>query len=139
MYIESTIPSEHGRTAAYCCQEVDHIYNHTCLRVHEIKQFDQFCMMHSALFILNNGSSHFTSPIFPVLSMFTCFSAPLGVCMPVVCVLVAQSVTKSGPLWTSACEYGKFTILALRLSENMYTGRGTTDTGNCLYNTTCLE
>ena len=54
-------------------------------------------------------------------------------------VVQAQSVTKSGPLWTSACEYGKFNILALRLSENMYTGRGTTDTGNCLYNTTCLE
>jgi len=45
-----------------------------------------------------------------------------------------QAAMKGGLLWTSACKFRKFTILALRDSIDMYSGTGTTDTAirSCL-------
>lgn len=56
----------------------------------------------------------------------------------VTAVAQAQSVAKDGPLQKLAL-HGKITLIALRISENKFTGRGTTDTGNRLFNTTHLD
>lgn len=54
-------------------------------------------------------------------------------------VVQAQSVEEDGPLRPLAPKHGKINIVALRPSENKYTGKGTTDTGNRLFNSTHLE
>ncbi|KAE8149996.1 uracil phosphoribosyltransferase [Aspergillus avenaceus] len=54
-------------------------------------------------------------------------------------VVQSQSVCRRSPIRMFAHEYGgKLTIVALRLSENKFTGKGTTDTGNRLFNTVHL-
>ena len=53
---------------------------------------------------------------------------------------VAQAQTVSGGSLTQAlARHAKFSLVALRLSDNKFTGRGTTDTGNRLFNTTHLS
>ncbi|KAF8243481.1 hypothetical protein K440DRAFT_55619 [Wilcoxina mikolae CBS 423.85] len=52
-------------------------------------------------------------------------------------VVQAQSVSEGSVAQTLA-RNGKFSLIALRLSNNKFTGRGTTDTGNRLFNTTHL-
>lgn len=54
-------------------------------------------------------------------------------------VIQAQSVSSGGPLAQALAHFKKLDFVALRLSENKFTGRGTTDTGNRLYNTTSLS
>jgi uracil phosphoribosyltransferase len=54
-------------------------------------------------------------------------------------VVQAQSVTKGNAFYkkfTHHTGYPTFYMVALRLSENKYSGRGRTDTGNRLFNTT---
>ncbi|KAK0109401.1 hypothetical protein ONS95_002099 [Cadophora gregata] len=50
-------------------------------------------------------------------------------------VVQAQSVSEGSPICRLARSQ-KLDIIALRLSDNKFTGRGTTDTGNRLFNTT---
>ena len=50
-------------------------------------------------------------------------------------VVQAESVSEGSPICGLA-RSTKLDIIALRLSENKFTGRGTTDTGNRLFNTT---
>lgn len=50
-------------------------------------------------------------------------------------VVQAQSVSN---LTQALARYTKLSLIALRVSENKFTGRGTTDTGNRLFNTTHL-
>jgi uracil phosphoribosyltransferase len=50
-------------------------------------------------------------------------------------VVQAQSVSRDSPAQVLARQ-GKLALIALRLSDNKFTGRGTTDTGNRLFNTT---
>ncbi|CAZ84860.1 unnamed protein product [Tuber melanosporum] len=52
-------------------------------------------------------------------------------------VLQAQSVSEGSPAHALA-RHADFSLVALRLSDNKFTGRGTTDTGNRLFNTTHL-
>jgi uracil phosphoribosyltransferase/adenylate kinase/phosphoserine phosphatase len=52
-------------------------------------------------------------------------------------VIQAQSVS-GGSLTQALTGYAKLSIVALRLSNNKFTGRGTTDTGNRLFNTVHL-
>lgn len=52
-------------------------------------------------------------------------------------VVQAQSITE-GPLAQALNRHAKVSLVALRLSENKFTGRGNTDTGNRLFNTTRL-
>ncbi|KAK0361561.1 hypothetical protein LTR02_017782 [Friedmanniomyces endolithicus] len=54
-------------------------------------------------------------------------------------VVQADSVGKNGSLAALAHDQGHLSLVALRLSENKYTGRGTSDTGNRLFNTTHLK
>lgn len=51
-------------------------------------------------------------------------------------VVQAQSI--SGGTFAQALTHHEVDIIALRLSDNKFTGRGTTYTGNCLFNTTHL-
>jgi len=58
----------------------------------------------------------------------------------VVIVGVAQARSVSGGVLAQAlARHGKVSLVALRLSDNKFTGRGTTDTGNRLFNTTHLS
>ncbi|KAI9776078.1 MAG: hypothetical protein M1839_000591 [Geoglossum umbratile] len=52
-------------------------------------------------------------------------------------VAQAQSVSE-GSLAEALARHAKLSLVALRLSDNKFTGRGTTDTGNRLFNTTHL-
>ena len=52
-------------------------------------------------------------------------------------VVQAQSVSRGSLVQALAC-HAKLSLVALRLSDNKFTGRGTTDTGNRLFNTTHL-
>ena len=52
-------------------------------------------------------------------------------------VVQAQAVSEGSRL-CAVKRYAKLGIVALRLSDNKFTGRGTTDTGNRLFNTTDL-
>jgi len=52
-------------------------------------------------------------------------------------VVQAQSVSE-GSLAQALARHANFSLVALRLSDNKFTGRGTTDTGNRLFNTTHL-
>ncbi|KAG0636937.1 uracil phosphoribosyltransferase-domain-containing protein [Tuber brumale] len=52
-------------------------------------------------------------------------------------VVQAQSVSEGSPAHALA-RHTNFSLVALRLSDNKFTGRGTTDTGNRLFNTTHL-
>lgn len=52
-------------------------------------------------------------------------------------VVQAQSVSEGSPTQALA-RRANFSLVALRLSDNKFTGRGTTDTGNRLFNTTHL-
>ncbi|RPA92079.1 hypothetical protein L873DRAFT_1711496 [Choiromyces venosus 120613-1] len=52
-------------------------------------------------------------------------------------VVQAQSVSEGSPAHALA-RRTNFSLVALRLSDNKFTGRGTTDTGNRLFNTTHL-
>ena len=53
-------------------------------------------------------------------------------------VVQDQCVTKDDFNWSLA-PYGKVHLVALRLSETKFVGKGTTDTGNRLFNTTHLD
>jgi len=52
-------------------------------------------------------------------------------------VVQAQSISENSHVRALA-RHAKFSLIALRLSNNKFTGRGTTDTGNRLFNTTHL-
>jgi len=52
-------------------------------------------------------------------------------------VVQAQSVSE-GSLAQTLAHHANFSLVALCLSDNRFTGRGTTDTGNRLFNTTHL-
>ncbi|PMD56107.1 uncharacterized protein K444DRAFT_632542 [Hyaloscypha bicolor E] len=52
-------------------------------------------------------------------------------------VVQAQSVSEGSLAQALAC-HANFSLITLRLSDNKFTGRGTTDTGNRLFNTTHL-
>jgi uracil phosphoribosyltransferase len=52
-------------------------------------------------------------------------------------VVQTQSISK-GSLVQTLARHVKISLVALRLSDNKFTGRGTTDTGNRLFNTTHL-
>ncbi|KAF2183747.1 hypothetical protein K469DRAFT_582257 [Zopfia rhizophila CBS 207.26] len=52
-------------------------------------------------------------------------------------VVQAQSVS-GGSLAQALARHAKLSLVALRLSDNKFTGRGSTDTGNRLFNTTHL-
>lgn len=52
-------------------------------------------------------------------------------------VVQAQSITE-GPFAQAFNRHAKVSLIALRLSENKFTGSGNTDTGNRLFNTTHL-
>ncbi|KAJ8610775.1 hypothetical protein MRB53_038326 [Persea americana] len=54
-------------------------------------------------------------------------------------VVQSQSVSVNGSLRALARKHGKLRIIALRISENKYTGSGTSDTGNRLFNTTHFD
>lgn len=53
-------------------------------------------------------------------------------------VVQAQAVS-GGPLAHELACHPNLSVIALRLSDNKFTGRGTTDTGNRLFNTTHLD
>jgi uracil phosphoribosyltransferase len=53
-------------------------------------------------------------------------------------VAQAQFVSGDG-LAKALALHGKLTLIALRLSENKFTGSGTTDTGNRLFNKTHMS
>ncbi|GAB1313714.1 hypothetical protein MFIFM68171_03924 [Madurella fahalii] len=63
---------------------------------------------------------------------------------PSICILVLAGVVQGGSISPTGIlgrvlEHDRnLTLIALRLSENKFTGRGTTDTGNRLFNTTQL-
>jgi uracil phosphoribosyltransferase/adenylate kinase/phosphoserine phosphatase len=52
-------------------------------------------------------------------------------------VAQAQSISEGSPIQALA-HHAKLSLVALRLSNNKFTGKGTTDTGNRLFNTTHL-
>lgn len=52
-------------------------------------------------------------------------------------VVQAQSITE-GPFAQALNHHAKVSLVALRLSDNKFTGKGNTDTGNRLFNTTRL-
>ena len=52
-------------------------------------------------------------------------------------VAQAQSISE-GSLALALARHAKLSLVALRLSDNKFTGRGSTDTGNRLFNTTHL-
>lgn len=56
----------------------------------------------------------------------------------VACVVQRRSISHGGQLREAAAKYGA-KIVTLRISDNRYTGQGSTDTGNRLFNTTFLE
>lgn len=53
-------------------------------------------------------------------------------------VIQAQSVSRGGLLTRELANHAMVNLVALRLSQNKFTGSGTTDTGNRLFNTTHL-
>ena len=53
-------------------------------------------------------------------------------------VAQVQSISEGGPIHSLGHESG-LSLVALRLSDNKFTGKGTTDTGNRLFNTTHLS
>jgi uracil phosphoribosyltransferase/phosphoserine phosphatase/adenylate kinase len=54
-------------------------------------------------------------------------------------VVQAQCVSPTSTLYKTLSHYGNIYLIALRLSETKFTGSGTTDTGNRLFNTTHLK
>ncbi len=54
-------------------------------------------------------------------------------------VVQSGAIAKNGYIAQHIGQDSRFAIVALRLSENRYTGLGTTDTGNRLFNTTHLD
>ncbi|KAF7853630.1 uncharacterized protein EAF02_011935 [Botrytis sinoallii] len=56
----------------------------------------------------------------------------------VVAGVVQSQVIHGSSAAKALARSGNFSIVALRLSENKFTGKGTTDTGNRLFNTTYL-
>jgi uracil phosphoribosyltransferase/adenylate kinase/phosphoserine phosphatase len=54
-------------------------------------------------------------------------------------VAQAQSVSEEGILAQALARHTRVSLVALRLSDNKFTGSGTTDTGNRLFNTTHLH
>ena len=63
---------------------------------------------------------------------------PLVRVVVVVGVAYDESVSKDSPIEILSRRSG-FTVVALRLSENVFTGGGVTDTGNRLFNTTHFQ
>ena len=57
----------------------------------------------------------------------------------VVAGVVQAQAASGGTLNPPSARYGKLSLVALRISDNKFTGRRTTDTGNRLFNTTHLE
>jgi len=57
----------------------------------------------------------------------------------VVAGVVQKQCTLEGDLANTLLRDYNLFLLALRLSENKFTGKGTTDTGNRLFNTTALS
>lgn len=54
-------------------------------------------------------------------------------------VVQGQAVSEGGVLARLSHRYGRLSLIALRISRNKYTGRGSTDTGHRLFNTTHME
>ncbi|XRM44288.1 hypothetical protein ABZX51_007435 [Aspergillus tubingensis] len=57
----------------------------------------------------------------------------------VVAGVVQDQALKGGSAIRAVARSMEVTIVALRVSKNKYTGKGTTDTGNRLFNTTQLD
>ncbi|GKZ21539.1 hypothetical protein AbraIFM66951_006721 [Aspergillus brasiliensis] len=57
----------------------------------------------------------------------------------VVAGVVQDQAVRGGSLIRAVARSMEITIVALRVSKNKYTGKGTTDTGNRLFNTTQLD
>ena len=53
-------------------------------------------------------------------------------------VVQKESMSESGKIMVALKGLGPVSVVALRLSDNKFTGKGTTDTGNRLFNTTQL-
>ncbi|KAI9042046.1 uracil phosphoribosyltransferase [Aspergillus affinis] len=82
--------------------------------------------------VINSGKSIFE---------FVCHIRRLAPVIPIVVVagvVQKQAIAGDSPIATLAV-HGKLTVVALRVSENKYTGKGGTDTGNCLFNTVHLD
>ncbi|KAJ9156808.1 uracil phosphoribosyltransferase protein [Coniochaeta hoffmannii] len=54
-------------------------------------------------------------------------------------VVQSGAVSGESPLWQALGRDRTLSVVALRLSDNKFTGKGTTDTGNRLFNTTRLD
>lgn len=54
-------------------------------------------------------------------------------------VVQSGAVADTGPIGQALARDEKLSVVALRLSTNKFTGKGTTDTGNRLFNTTHLD
>ncbi|KAJ4367992.1 hypothetical protein N0V83_006347 [Neocucurbitaria cava] len=54
-------------------------------------------------------------------------------------VIQAQCLYRNSSTYRALCTYGHVDIVALRVSDTKFTGSGTTDTGNRLFNTTHLS
>ncbi len=54
-------------------------------------------------------------------------------------VVQSGAIAEDGYIVQYVGQDRKFTLVALRISENKYTGSGTTDTGNRLFNTAHLD
>ena len=65
-------------------------------------------------------------------------SAPESIIM-VAGVVHSGAISGESPLWQALSRDRKLSVVALRLSDNKFTGKGTTDTGNRLFNTTGLD
>jgi uracil phosphoribosyltransferase len=83
--------------------------------------------------VINSGDTimqfvewiHETNPKIPIVAMTG--------------VLQEEAVKRLGEFHQGLPVYQPFTLVALRTSENKYTGKGGTDTGHRLFNTTYLD
>ncbi|KAB5533371.1 uracil phosphoribosyltransferase-domain-containing protein [Coniochaeta sp. 2T2.1] len=84
--------------------------------------------------VVNNGKT-----VIEFVQHLKTLSSTLKNVVVVAGVVQAGAVAENGPIVEALDGYEKLSVVALRLSTNKYTGRGVTDTGNRLFNTTQLE
>jgi uracil phosphoribosyltransferase/phosphoserine phosphatase len=83
--------------------------------------------------VVNNGKT-----VVEFVEHLARFGHPFDQIVVVAGVVQADAVCEDGPIAKVDCKAGKLSVVALRLSTNKFTGEGTTDTGNRLFNTTHL-
>lgn len=120
-------PMAEGINEVFPLAMLVHASNSADLKLHHVEQQENIILVDS---VINSGKS-----ILGFIEHVRKLDATIRI---VIVANVVQDKFVSGVTAAKLARYGNISLVALRLSKNQFTGSGSTDTGNRLFNTTHL-